>query len=180
MPLITARSWEWSEGNQEECLINALIKLSFIKVLVSLFLNSSQLEIQVQVYVLTLDQQTAVAFGIAVTDKDFFQFSTVQFFGLSSVHIQRMVPSVFMGKVILTVKLLGIIWSASEIQFWTSSWSKRRVQATEWCSNSHHVARFLLMLLPAKKSMTVYLPQTYVVCGSTQMSSSPESVNLRF
>lgn len=60
-------------------MFNQCLKQNFlIKVLGFFqFLNSSQLEIQVQVYVLTLDQQTAVAFGIGVTGKDFFQLFTV-------------------------------------------------------------------------------------------------------
>lgn len=59
-------------------MFNQCPKQNFlIKVLFSQLLNSSQLEIQVQVYVLTLDQQTAVAFGIGVTGKDFFQLFTV-------------------------------------------------------------------------------------------------------
>ena len=82
-----------------------------MKVLFSQLLSSCQLEISVQVYVLTLDYLTSkqklhLELGYR---QGFFQLFTVLFFVLSSFLIQKMDPSVFMDKDPLPVKLLGII-----------------------------------------------------------------------
>lgn len=172
MSLVTARSWKWRKSGK---MFNQCPKQNFLmKVLFSQIPNTSQLEIQV--YVLTLDQQTAAASVIWVTGRDFFSVihSTVLCFKYISY------PSAFMGKVPSTVKLPWIIWPVNEIQLWVFSWSKSTVHFTEQCSNSHHLAKSLLMLWPAKQTVAIYLPHTLHVCGGMWTSSSSQTAKLRF